>query len=336
MRRMLVVLLMVAILGLAAFAWRAADAPVPALGRHEAAVPDVAMPEVALRSRGLGIDIEPPPADEHAFDVAPAVQAEPAADALFDETVPLSERIAELDRRARRGDAAAGCQLGIEMVRCARERNMQGYHENLDAQARGVAQRTTDARQLRSSADFMLQRQERNRRVLASCAAVEPAQWAAPARYLRLAAERGHRPAMRLMLQEDLYRAEQLYRDPGLIPMLRADGPRWFRSLVESGDPAALQRARNASDRDFLPEILPPPWNTPDMANEILRQMHGSSPLYPPPAQPFPAEQMAEASRMRQDWFEPNRERHEREAAAHDNALTQGDAADFGCRELVR
>lgn len=257
----------------------------------------------------------------------------PADPALFDGDLPLAGRIAELDRRARAGDVAAGCQLGVELVICDGARNMASHHENIDGQVRMLANRNLSPEQLRRETDFLLRRQADNRARLAVCEGVAPVDWAAPARYLHLAARQGHLPSMRLFLERRLYWPDQLFRDPGLIPLFRVEAPRYFRALLEAGDRSMLDRVQIAgagTNGDMLLEVLPPPWNSRDVADEVLRLdvLAAGATGEPTRRAAVDPAVIAEARRIHDAWFRGTP--REREGDSHPDHPRE-----FGCERLA-
>ena len=275
--------------------------------------------------------------DDHGFAVTTGTRPVLFEARLFDAETPLAARIDELDRRARGGDAAAGCQLGFELLRCEKARQMAGYHENVEAQARMLSSRNLSPAQVQERIDSLLAQQQRNRLTRQQCEGVQTRDWAEPARYLQAAAERGHRHAMRMFLEDDLYRSDALFRDPGLVALLRTHGPRYFRRLIESGDPYMLDRVRAAQHQtgDMLFEVLPPPWNSPELASEILRARSQANgfPGEPREGEADPA-LVAEAARLYDAWFRPNEAEWMREGQVAAQ-VRGGDASLYGCAELA-
>ena len=186
----------------------------------------------------------------------------------------LRDEIAELDRRARAGDASAACRMAAELLACERARTMQPYASNVEAQARMLAQRDSRPEEIDRQIDAALLRQAENAAALARCEGIDATQWPPSARYFGLAAQAGHRPSMVQFLVSERYRSDQLFRDPGLIPLFRANAPRYFLQLVEAGDIEMMQRwALTAGlPHDILFDVLPPPWNDRGLAAAMMQQ----------------------------------------------------------------
>jgi hypothetical protein len=301
---------------------------------HEAATPTVAQGATATA------DAPPAVAPEAAVAApsnAPAAAA-PRGDATPAAELPLRDEIADLDRRARSGDAAAACRLGAELLRCERARTLQPYTDNVEIQARALAQRNLREQEMDRQIDAALQRQEENAAVLTHCEGVDEARWMVPARYFHLAAQAGHRPSMRQFLNPERVRSDQLFRDPELIPLYRANAPRYFLQLMEEGDRDLLMRwsMSAALPRDPLRELLPPPYNDPGFAAAMQRQGLAARGIAEPmpPAQPPTAEQLAEAERLYARYFAPRQSEQEERPPRF--MASPYDLESYDCDEMPR
>lgn len=307
------------------------------------AAPDVAMgtapvdsdAKLALRERAIVLDEAQPRAAAEPTNSAPA---QPPID-LFDHESPLATRIAELDRRSRQGDAAAGCQLGFELLRCERAWQTAAHFENVEERVTSFAPRGLQGAQLDARIDAALRRRERHRAVIAACEGVQSRQWAEPARYLHAAAQAGHRPAMRQSLAQALYMPDALVRDPGLVALFRTYAPRYFETLLQEGDPGVLSRWRVAWQQtgDALPDVLPPPYNRPELARAVMRQQLEQAPGWndrAPGIDTDPPQLRAEAQRLYAERFAPHaaRNRAENERLA---GFEYGDLSAYECESLA-
>jgi hypothetical protein len=260
------------------------------LNRDAAPLPRSGEARMATAAAVVASDVEPqPPARTATPAVAmpPAPSIEPVVSDLASAPTAaplLRDEIAELDRRARAGDASAACRIAGELHACERARMLQPYSNNIEAQARYLAQRSARPEDVDRQIDDALRRQAENAAALARCEGIDERRWPPPARYFGLAAQAGHRPSMLQFLGADRYRADQLFRDPELIPLLRANGPRYFRALIDAGDPELLQRWAMSPGlpHDVLFEILPPPWNEPGLAAAMQRQAMLARGVTPP------------------------------------------------------
>lgn len=290
---------------------QAHNTPSPAVVRDAGSAPALPDDVVAAQAQIESATLALPPAPS--MPPAPAIpDAPPAAVAAGDAEPLLRDEIADLDRRARAGDAAAACRLGAELLRCERARVMQPYTDNIEGQARAIAQRGMGQQEVDRQIDAALQRQADNEAALAHCEGVDETRWPVPARYFHLAAQAGHRPSMAQFLNAERFRADQLFRDPELIPLFRANAPRYFRQLLEEGDADLLQRwaMSAAMPHDILHDVLPPPWNDPGFAAAMQQQALLGRGIQPPPVplrDPPTAEQVAEAERVYSRYFAPRR-----------------------------
>lgn len=133
--------------------------------------------QAARRIRAVTSSTSMPPAT---VDAVPTDEL-PAAD------MPVLALIDELDARARRGDAKAACRLGVELLRCRKERQ-QGQIQALLQSA--VDQRMDEAADF--EVDLLARMQERADVSAKRCAGVGPEHWRRAVEYQRLAAERGN------------------------------------------------------------------------------------------------------------------------------------------------
>lgn len=251
----------------------------------------------------------------------------------------LRDEIADLDRRARAGDANAACRLGAELLLCERARVMQPYTDNIEGQARVLAQRGVGEQDIDRQIDAALRRQADNAAALARCEGVDETHWPVPARYFHLAAQAGHRPSMAQFLNAERFRADQLFRDPELIPLFRANAPRYFQQLLEEGDADLLQRwsMSAAMPHDILHQVLPPPWNDPGFATAMQQQALMGRGIQPPPVSlryPPTQEQIAEAERVYSRYFAPRRIADEQ--LLRHQAASPYDLEAFRCDEVAR
>ena len=317
---------------------QARDAPMPSIVRDSGGIAADADDRVAAQAgtKPATADLlpaPPPPASEIASTPAAAATNGVAAGAPL-----LRDEIADLDRRARAGDANAACRLGAELLLCERARVMQPYTDNIEGQARAIAQRGVAQQEVDRQIDAALRRQADNAAALARCEGVDESRWPVPARYFHLAAQAGHRPSMAQFLNAERFRAEQLFRDPELIPLFRANAPRYFQQLLEEGDAELLQRwsMSAAMPHDILHEVLPPPWNDPGFAAAMQQQALMGRGIQPPPLSlrhPPTAEQVAEAERVYSRYFAPRRVADE-ELRRH-QAASPYDLEAFRCDEAA-
>ena len=286
--------------------------PVPPEMRPAEEALGAAQPAVA-QDVAASPDLPPPPPMPVAASTPPAPATTTAAAAPAPIELLLRDEIADLDRRAREGDAGAACRLGAELLRCERARTMQPYTDNVEAQARAMAQRSLPPEEVDRQIDAALQRQAENAAALARCEGVDETRWPVPARYFQLAAQAGHRPSMIQFLNADRFRADQLFRDPELIPLFRTHAPRYFMQLLQEGDVELLQRWAMGSivPHDILQDVLPPPYNDAGFAMAVQQQMLLARGIQPPTSVPVrdppTAEQMAEAERLYSRYFAARR-----------------------------
>ena len=93
-------------------------------------------------------------------------------------------------------------------------------------------------------------------------------------------------------LGAELYRPDQLFRDPGLIALYRARAPAYFSQLLEAGDVEFLQRwAMGAGmPNDILFDVLPPPYNERGLGTAMMDRYLRARGIKPPDVmRPFPA-----------------------------------------------
>jgi len=262
----------------------------------------------------------------------------PAPATLFDHDRPLAERIAELDARARRGEAAAGCQLGVELLRCERARQLEEHAEDLLARVTANGSRQTAGPELDARIDAALQRRDLHRRIRQLCEGISVRDYEEPARYLYPAGQAGHLPAMRLLLGANLYEPDALFRDPGLVGLLRDIAPRYFATLLGRGDLALLDRwsVIGLQTDDPLRAALPPPWNRTDLAHAVRTERALRHP--PPNPRPWtddrPPALREEAARVYERYFAAEAARAA-QAAAPPRAEF-GDLSHYECEEAGR
>jgi len=262
---------------------------------------DLVPADVAEPARAAGAigDVEvadaattPPAAAGDTPLAAPPAADAAAATAPLDPALPLRDTIADLERRARGGEAVAACLLGAELLRCERARNMQPYVDNIESQMRHHARASAKPEDIDRGIDQALRRQAENAEILAHCEGVDPAAHAPPARWFGIAAQAGHRPSMVRFLGAELYRPDQLFRDPGLIALYRTQAPRHFATLLEAGDVEFLQRWTMAAGlpNDILFDVLPPPYDQRGLGTAMMDRYLRARGIKPPEVmRPFPA-----------------------------------------------
>ena len=225
---------------------------------------------------------------------------------------------------------------------------MHPYSSNVELQARVLAQRDPRGQDMDRQIDATLQDQDEDAGALVHCEGVDATRWMAPARYFHLAAQAGHRPSMLQFLRPEGWGIENVFRDPELVPLFRADAPRYFLQLLQDGDPALLRHwsATALTSQDILPGLLPPPYNEPGFASamrQYLMAARGSAmpPMpFPVPHPPTP-EQLAEAERVYARYFTSREDFAARQAQSDELATRRAvasmashyDLEKYGCDE---
>lgn len=221
--------------------------------------------DIALDIESLGVAARSP---------GPAPRAASTAE-LPPAELPLRERFDALDAAARRGDAAAACELGAALARCANLARFGPMVGDGERELRGLA-RDTDEERLESRIEFIALRGKLLDDARRDCAGAEALPALERARYFAIAARAGHVGSMVEYLGLNHIGASTLIRDPGLVTEFRRDAPGFFARALAAGDLGLLRAwhaASHAPDYAPLHEVLPPEWRTPGFTRALLQQL---------------------------------------------------------------
>jgi hypothetical protein len=233
----------------------------------------------------------------------------PAAD------VPVRELIAQLDERARRGDARAACRLGIELLRCKREHGQAHIRDLLQA---AVQQRDSEVSNF--EVDLLAKMEDRQDASLRRCDGIGPEDWQRAHEYQQLAAERGDVRMRLWYVAEPALETAFFLDDLEEWARYRSVARRYLDQALHAG----LPEAPAVAARVHLPAGAIDPWATalrqPDAFQHFVYreldlilnpQPPGGVPESPgwfdPSPQPGPEIDMdevrAQAQRLREAWF---------------------------------
>lgn len=247
------ILVLVAAVALVAIAWRVAG---PGPERSTAATASSASPAQARDAAN------PPPAMPAAPASTPAADA--PASALPAETLPLSQRLAELQRWADAGHPEASCRLVVERMRCRMLRISRpqaaagGFERRLEEQGR--------LEEANAEAEKALRRLEQD----AACREADAGGEGGALALLAPAAAAGHAPSQLLYftIGRQFRFQRGIYAHPG-FDAWRRDAARYLRAAAEAGLPEANEALARAArtDSDFADGLVPD-----DPAEAYLRQ----------------------------------------------------------------
>ncbi len=269
-RALLAVAALLIAAGIGAFGWRHATRPpaaAPVAGAVERIRPDHA---------GMGIDdlridaaALPAPTYESLAGAASPASSLPPAD------LPLVERFEALDAAARRGNAAAACQLGAELARCGSLRLSRNMLAETEREIEGLALQD-DAALVGARVDLIAMRGKLIEDAQRTCAGAETLPAMERLRYFGIAARAGHVASMVEYLGIQHLGAATLIRDPGLAAEFRRDAPTFFQRALAAGDPRLLQAWVTAShlpEMSALHAILPPEWRSTAFTAALISQL---------------------------------------------------------------
>ncbi len=219
----------------------------------------------------LDLDAAALPAPAYASRPTPA---SPSA-SLPPADLPLVERFELLDAAARRGNAAAACQLGAELARCDNLRRSRYMQAQSEREIRRLA-READAERVQARIDFIALRDKLIEDASRACEGADALPAMERMRYFGIAGRAGHVASMVEYLGIQHFGAATLIRDPGLAAEFRRDAPDFFRRALEAGEPRLLHAwvaASHLSQAAPLREFLPPEWRSIGFTAALLGQL---------------------------------------------------------------
>ena len=240
-RRLLAASVLVAGLLLAVAWWlRTAADGAPAVATPAAEPPTAAAPAATVE-----------PSDSP----APVPEAPPAADApLPADTLPLSQRIAELERLAAAGHPEASCQLVVERLRCGFLARWQPERGERSRELRLAEQGQLEAAN-RAAEDTLLRIQQKQ-----ACRDAPPLESVGSLALLGPAAAAGHAPSAVLYFElgREFRNERGVFQHPH-FDAWRRDAARRLQAAFEAGHPGAARALGRAylDDRDFANALVP-------------------------------------------------------------------------------
>lgn len=219
-----------------------------------------------LRPDSLGTDPATPPA---AADVAPAAEAPASTEALAPtttgntslaneplpaETLPLSQRLAELERLAAGGHAEASCQLVVERLRCGFLRRWQPERGNRSRELRLESEGQLEEANAAAEATLLRIAQKK------ACGAAPPIESVGSLALLGPAASAGHAPSALLYFElgHEFRNERGIFQHPH-FDAWRRDAARHLHAAFEAGHPGAAHALGRAylDDGDFANGLVP-------------------------------------------------------------------------------
>lgn len=219
-----------------------------------------------LRPDSLGTDPATPPA---AADVAHAAEATAstkaraptttgntslASEPLPAETLPLSQRLAELERLAAGGHAEASCQLVVERLRCGFLQRWQPERGNRSRELRLESQGQLEEANAAAEATLLRIAQKR------ACGAAPPIESVGSLALLGPAAAAGHAPSALLYFElgHEFRNERGIFQHPH-FDAWRRDAARHLHAAFEAGHPGAAHALGRAylDDGDFANGLVP-------------------------------------------------------------------------------
>lgn len=307
-------------IALAAIAWRFAW---PGDGSPDTAAAPAANPA------GAGAAASPTPETPTAAASTPTADA--PASALPAETLPLAQRLAELQRWAEAGHPEARCRLVVERLRCRMLRISRpqagpgGYERRLEEQGR-LAEANTEA-------EKALQRLEQD----AACREAGAGEEGGALALLAPAAAAGHAPSQLLYftIGRQFRFQRGIYQHPG-FDAWRRDAARYLRAAAEAGLPEATEALARAArtDTDFADGLVPDDPAEAYLQQRLAARLFGRDNFRPGQRgygldDAAQARLEAEAERLHRERFGGQRFRHRPLDASGPNADPALTASDF-------
>jgi hypothetical protein len=204
--------------------------------------------------------------------------------------LPVRQQVAQLDARARAGDAVAACRLATELQRCLIERWRAGAGGGRPEQL------------------------AEQQRLQAHCATVDSVgDRVRSLEYLLVAANRGNTAAMALFAGADLNAAD-LVRDPALYHLYRTHARRLLEQALAAGEPLALLIVSlnfpwpgMGVPMGPAAAIIPAAWNDVGLVRalqeRVQRELDGPGRASAPPNPPLREEDIARSDRIWEQTF---------------------------------
>ncbi len=199
--------------------------------------------------------------------------------------IAVAEVIAQLDARARAGDAQAACRIAAELQRC---RQLQGWSERTtDYQIERLAKQSLDEATLDARSRDLAEANAYNAQAKRHCEGVTLTQLRRAPHYLLAAARAGHVPSMVAFASGGQTDAAALVSDPQLYADYRAHAWPMFQRAFELGEPsAALFWSMLGTQGAYLPltALVPDDWPSRNVALALsLRLQQELAPDEPMP-----------------------------------------------------
>lgn len=239
--------------------------------REPAALDTVAAPvvrEAQADPSASDAILSAPEVEASSSGVVATARTEPKALAYPPPDIAVTEVIAQLDARARAGDAQAACRIAAELQRC---RDIAMWSERwVDYEIERLARLSLDADTLAARSRDLDEATAYNAQAKRHCEGIAQAQIRRIPHYQLAAARAGHLPSMAEFAMGSQADAASLVADPPLYADYRAQAWPLFQRAFEAGEPAAgafwwllLGSGRPISP---LAGLVPDDWRSPRVA----------------------------------------------------------------------
>lgn len=216
--------------------------------RTRALAPPAAAPADAMQHEA------PAPAAAPQAETTAATAAVSADAPLPDASLPLSQRLAELERLARAGHPEASCQLVVERLRCGFLTNWQPERGDRSREMRLADQGQLEAAN-RAAEDTLLRIEQKR-----ACRDAPPLESVGSLALLGPAAAAGHAPSAVLYFElgHEFRNERGVFMHPH-FDAWRRDAARRLQAAFEAGHPGAARALGRAylDDRDFANALVP-------------------------------------------------------------------------------
>lgn len=195
-----------------------------------------------------------PPSAESDPSPAPATSKALASEPLPAETLPLSQRLAELERLAAGGHAEASCQLVVERLRCGFLQRWQPERGNRSRELRLESEGQLEAANEAAEATLLRIAQKQ------ACGTAPPIESIGSLALLGPAAAAGHAPSALLYFElgHEFRNERGIFQHPH-FDAWRRDAARHLHAAFEAGHPGAAHALGRAylDDGDFANGLVP-------------------------------------------------------------------------------